>query len=125
MVVALEADLESRIVTGTTATTKQDHMDDCVGNVDEDGAVEQKKVNRRQVDSSVSRIVNSLGLCTPISIKYESLFQKLIKAGLDWIKPLQDKLAENAVAVRQEMMQVEDVLKHHQGTGLSKERALL
>ena len=86
--------------------------------------VDQKKVNRRQVDSIISRIVNSLSLCTPTLIKYESVFHKLIKAGLEWIKPLQDELAEDAVAVRQKMKQIKEVLKHHQETGLPKEQTL-
>ena len=81
--VASEADLESHIVPDTTAMTKQEHVDDCVGDGDEDGVVEQKKVNRRQVDSSISRIVNSPSLRAPTSIKYKSVVQKLVMAGLE------------------------------------------
>ena len=80
--------------------TKKEHVDDCIGDGDEDGEVEQKEVSRRQVDSSNSRIVNSPGLRAPTSIKYKSVLQKLVKAGLEWIKPLQDELAKDAAAVR-------------------------
>ena len=93
--------------------TKKERMDDCVGDGDENGMVERKELNRRQVDSSINRIVSSPGLRTPTSIKYDSVLQKLVKAGLEWIKPVQDELAENAVAVRQEMKQMQGVPKYH------------
>ena len=123
-VVASEADLESHIVPDPTAMTKQEHVDDCCGDGDEEGVVEQEKVNRRQVDSSIRRIVNSLGIRTPNSIKYESMLQKLVKAGLEWIKPLQDDLAEEVAAVRQDRKQKKEVMKHHQKVGFPEERAL-
>ena len=90
----------SEVTLDTTATTRKEHVDDCRGGDDEDGVVEQKELNRRQVDSSFNRIVNPLGLRTPTTIKYASPLQKLIKTGLEWIGPLQDGLAEEVAAVR-------------------------
>ena len=63
-------------------------------------------------------------LLAPTMIKYESLLQKLVKSGLEWIEPLQAELAEEAVAVRQEMKLMKGVLKCHQMSGLPVEQTL-
>ena len=75
-------------------------MDDCVGCGDEDGVVDKNKLTRKEVDSSINMIVDPLGLLALTTIKYESLLQKFIKAGLEWVEPLQDKLAKETGAVR-------------------------
>ena len=77
-----------------TATTKQEHVDDYSRGGDEDGVVEQTELNRREVNSSVHRTINSIGLRAPTTIKYENPLQKLDKAGREWTKPLQDDLDE-------------------------------
>ena len=65
--------------------------------------VDQKKLTTREVISNINKIFDPLGLLAPITIKFKSLLQKLIKASLDWDKPLQGELAKEAGAVLQEM----------------------
>ena len=113
----------SEVNLDATAMTKQEHVDDCSGDGHEDGVVKQKELSRRQVDSSFNRIVNSLGLRTPITVKYEIPLQKLVKTGLEWIGTLQGNLAEEVAAVRQEVKQKKELMKHLQKAGVPEDRA--
>ena len=79
---------------------------------------------RKEVNSNINKIFDPLGLRAPTTIKYESLLQKLIKAGLEWVEPLQGKLDKEAGAVRQEMELMKRVLKYHQTGGLPEEQTL-
>ena len=94
-------------------------MDDCVGVGDEDGAVDQKRLSKREV--VVNKIVDPICLLTPTTIKYESPLQESVNAGLERSKPLQDELDKEAGAVRQEMKLKKGGSKHHQTGGLPKD----
>ena len=85
------------------AMTEQECVDDCSGDGEEDGVVKPTEVSGWQVDSGLNRIVNTLGLRAPITAKYESRLQKLVKTGLEWSMPLQDSLAGEVAGVRREV----------------------
>ena len=59
----------SEVYLNAKAMTKQERIDDCSGDGEEYSVVTPTEVGRRQVDSSLNRIVNSLGLRVPITAK--------------------------------------------------------
>ena len=66
--------------------------------------MKRKKQARRVDVSSIDRIVDSFGLRAPTMLTIKSLLQKLVRTGLEWIRPPQDDLGEeSATAVRQEI----------------------
>ena len=103
-VLATEADSESHFNSDAAAMSTHEHVNDCIRGGDENGEVDRKKPARRKVVSSMDRIVESFGLRAPTMLTIKSLLQKLVRTGLEWIRPPQDELGkEPATAVRQEM----------------------
>ena len=88
---AAEDGLENHINSDAAATIKQDPD----GGGGENGVMEQKTLSRREVLSSLSKVDKPPGLLGPTTLKYESLLQKLIKAGREWVEHLQDELAKH------------------------------
>ena len=58
------------------------------------------EVGKRQADSSLNRITDSLGLRALITAKHVSTPQRLVKTGLEWSRPLQDNLTEEVAGVQ-------------------------
>ena len=121
---ASEADLGRHINPDAAATTKQKHVDDYVGGGDKDGVVDREKLSRRDVVSNANKIVDPLGLFAPTTIKYESLLQKLVNAGLERSEPLQGELDKEEGSVRQEMKLMKGALLYLKTDGLLEEQTL-
>ena len=73
---AAEDGLDNHINPDAAATTKQDHA----GGSGENGVMDQKTLSRREVLASCRKVNKPPGLLAPITIKCESLLQKLLKA---------------------------------------------
>ena len=70
----------------------------------ENDEMDHRRPAMRKVVSGVGRIVDSFGLRSPTMLSIKSLLEKLVRTGLEWIRPPRDHLDKEPVtAVWQEI----------------------
>ena len=75
--------------------------------------MDHKKTARRELVSSIKRIVDSFGLRAQTMLTFKSLLQKF-RSSLEWIRPPRDDLAEESTTeVQQEMELTRGVVEPH------------